>query len=168
MPRELELGNSENWESIWSNTITAQQGTFPNSHLPIPNQEVPILLNRHVLACAVSSATAKPTWNFAGFLGQKLFSGLIVGGSPDTFAVNKYKLWLDRITLLTFDKLTPTYSVVFEIPKWFDQVTINLWQYIGADRDSTDDLIEITRFELFEVALDVKEIKQDLENSGTI
>ena len=163
MPRELELENSANWDLFFHLNLTAEQGSYPNSHKPIPHQEIPIRLDKHVIAVVVHSRTAKSTWHFAGFLGQKIFSGQVVSGAPDTFAVTKRKLWLDQITLLVFPRLTSTYSIFYEVPYWFDEVDFTIWKYIGPDRDSTDDLLEVTRFELAQVRNRVQEIATDLE-----
>lgn len=136
----LQLSNAANWADVYNQSFTAQR-INPTVFAPLPEIIVPVLFDRHIIAVYATSSSAKPSWYFAGFLNQKIRLGLIPGGSPDADAVQRRKIWLNRITLLFFPKITSTYAVSFNVPKWFDTVNLNIFEYQGTESDSTEDLI---------------------------
>ncbi|OUL28275.1 hypothetical protein BV378_07585 [Nostoc sp. RF31YmG] len=136
----LDLGNSANWEQLYFTSVDAV-GANSALFVPIPPITVPILIESHIIALSITSTNAKSSWNFGGLLSQKVALGLTVGGLPDSAAIQKYKLYLNHLTLLILPKLTTNYSVEVAIPKWFKQVSLVLWQYIGTESDTTEDLI---------------------------
>lgn len=138
----LQLGNSANWEQLYSTSINAVSLGAGTAFAPIPKITVPVLISSHIIVVSVTCNAAKDTWNFGGLISQKINLGLTVGGLPDADGVQKSKLYLNRLTLLILPQLTSTYSVEFEIPKWFRQVSIILWQYIGTEADSTELMIQ--------------------------
>lgn len=134
----LQLGNSANWEQLYSTSVNAVSLGAGSAFAPIPKITVPVLISSHIIVVSVTSSAAKDSWYFGGLISQKINLGLTVGGLPDSDGVQKSKLYLNRLTLLIFPRLTSSYSVEFEIPKWFRQVSIILWQYIGQVEDSTE------------------------------
>ena len=136
----LQLSNRANWEDVYSETKSAQVITSTRN-APIPEITIPYLFERHIIAVYATSSTAKPTWHFAGFLNQKIQLGLVPGGSPDADAVQRRKIWLNRITLLFFPKITSTYAISFNVPEWFTNVNLNVFEYRGIESDSTENLI---------------------------
>lgn len=137
----LELGNSNNWSPFFYTKIDAVTSNNGELFTPIPTITVPILFDSHIIAVSVSCSKSKPTWYFGGFLNQRISLGLTVGGLPDSDAVQKRRLYLDRLTLIIFPKIVSTYAVTIDVPKWFEDVSINIFEYIGPESDSTEDLI---------------------------
>ncbi|MEH1978020.1 MAG: hypothetical protein V7L27_01700 [Nostoc sp.] len=137
----LQLGNSANWDLFYSTTVQAVISSNGESYTPIPTITVPTLLESHIIATSVSCFSSKPTWYFGGFINQRINLGLTVGGLPDSDAVQKRRLYLNRLTLIIFPKLVDSYAVTFDVPKWFQDVTLTLFEYTGIERDSTDDLV---------------------------
>ncbi|MEH2197806.1 hypothetical protein [Nostoc sp.] len=137
----LELGNSANWDLFYSTTIQAVTSSNGESYTPIPTITVPTLLDSHIIATSVSCSNSKPTWYSGGFLNQRINLGLTVGGLPDSDAVQKRKVYLNRLTLIIFPKLVDTYAVTFEVPEWFQDVTFTLFEYTGTETDSTENLV---------------------------
>ncbi len=139
----LQLGNASNWESVYFSTQFAYQiNTVPPRYAPIPKIVVPTQLESHILAVYVSCTPLKSSWHFAGWLSQKIFTGLTVGGTTDAESVQRRKIWLNKITLIRLEKLANSYSIAIEVPKWFQSVSIQVWEYIGPVSDSTEVLIE--------------------------
>lgn len=136
----LELGNSANWNQVYSTTVAAFQ-IGNGRYAPIPKIVVPFQLESPILAVYISCEPNKPTWNFAGWLSQSVFTGLTVGGVTDAENVQRRKIWLNKITLVRLEKLANSYSINFVVPKWFESVSIQLWEYIGTVDDSTELLI---------------------------
>jgi len=136
----LQLSNAANWEDVYDEPTTAYQ-ISSTRHAPIGEIIVPYLFERHILAIYATSNNANPTWHFAGFLNQKVSLGLVAGGAFNADAVERRKIWLNRITLLFFPKYTSTYAISFNVPKWFKHINLSVFEYRGIESDSTEDLI---------------------------
>ncbi len=137
----LDLGNSANWQLFYSNSLAADTPLGTHKPVPIPEFTLPVQLDRHIIAIAITSSTAKPTWYFAGFLNQRIAIGLVVSGLPDSDVLQRRKLYLDRISVLIFPKLSTSYSLSLELPKWFTKANLTVWEYVGPESDSTENLI---------------------------
>lgn len=155
----LQLGNEANWNQIYFGTTNAYQ-IAQGKYAPIPKITVPTQLESPILAVYISCLPDTPTWYFGGWLNQKIFTGLTVGGSPDAENVQRRKIWLNKITIIRLDRLSNNYSITFEIPKWFQSVSIQVWEYIGLYEDSTELLIE-------EMREDVLRIEQKVDDIAT-
>lgn len=136
----LDLSNSDNWVGFFHASFQAGRTPGNTKVVPIPEIIMPDSLSSHILAVAASSSTAKPNWRFAGFLNQRIELGLTAIGTPDTDA-SRHKAWLDRLTLVIFPKLTSSYYLSFETPKWFQDIDLTIFQYVGPESDSTESLI---------------------------
>lgn len=137
----LQLGNSANWQQLYSTSVNAVSLGAGSAFAPIGTILVPILIESHIIAVSVTCANAKDTWYFGGLISQKINLGLTVGGLPDSDGVQKSKLYLNGLTLLILPKLTSSYAVEVEVPQWFRQVSLIIWQYVGTISDTTEDLI---------------------------
>lgn len=156
----LELGNANNWESIFSQTYSAQPvPDKPNTYYPLPEITIPILLDRRILAIHAYSPSAAPHWKFAGYLNQKVQTGLTVGGMTDSYAQRK-KLWLNQINLIILPFIASTYAISFSIPYWILNIQLVAWKYIGSESYSTEDLIEQLRIDVLRVESKVDNIEQ--------
>ena len=136
----LNLSSPDNWVGFYQGSFETQRSPGNTTVIPIPEIIIPGSLSNHILAVSASSNTAKPHWRFAGFLNQRIELGLAAVGSPDTDAA-KHKAWLDRLTLVIFPRLTPTYSLSFETPKWIQDIDLTIFKYVGPESDSTDNLV---------------------------
>lgn len=151
MTVQLQL-NNQNWEQIYNESFSV---TFVTDKIFAPFQEIsiPSVINKHIIAVYINTEIPEGAkWNFAGNLIQRIELGLSVGGSFNLDEFSRRKLFLNRIKLIVFPKITDTYSLSFELPKWFKSVKILIWQYLGSDIDSTENLIyalrnDITRLE---------------------
>ncbi len=139
--RALQLSNADNWEQIYNISVSAVFIT-PTVPAKIPKITVPFLIDTHVLAIYITTSVPEGrNWNFAGYLNQEFNLGLTVGGTPEADELSIRKLFLNRIKLIIFPKITPTYSVSFDIPKWFTNVSITVWKYIGPDYDTVENVL---------------------------
>ncbi len=111
----LSLGNAANWDSLGSYSAQgAPVPNNPNAYQPIPEFSIPLIIDSRIIAVLAESTSAKPTWHFAGFLFQKVHLGITVGGGFDSDATQARKIYLNRISLLIFRNLAPTYSLNFQ------------------------------------------------------
>lgn len=139
----LQLGNAANWESLGSYTAQgAPVPNNPNAYQPIPEFNIPLLIDSPIIALLVESATKKPSWHFAGYVFQKIRLGITVGGVPDSSVLESRVTWFDRISFVMFRRLTPEYSIALKPPFWIKDIKVTVWKYTGII--STEELDKIT------------------------
>jgi hypothetical protein len=143
--RQLQLGNSANWEVIHNESISAVQMPIVGGGykmLPIAEISIAVLLNVFVLAVSIfTNVPEGRKWKFAGNLRQKVSTGIVFGGSQDASFNKRYPLFLDKINLLLIPPISTDYSVSIQVPEWFENATVIVWRYTGPDIESTEDLI---------------------------
>lgn len=136
----LELDKSENWNAIFNKTVNAIKATNTR-HAPIPSIKAEVDIDRRILAVQVISSNAKKTWNWAGYLNQMNTSiSNALGANSQTIV--KRKLWLNQINLLIFPEHTLNYRISIEVPEWFENVTLNVWKYIGVDNTADNSIAD--------------------------
>ncbi|NET46198.1 hypothetical protein [Okeania sp. SIO2B3] len=139
--------------------LIAESSPHPaKSHYAIPQLEVPVIFDRHIIAVFPYSTTAKEWWISAGWMEQNIFTGVLVGGNPDVRALESQRLLLNRINLAIFPKLTSTYQLNIDIPYWFRDYKVTIWIYTGIEEDSTEQLIENNEALLLQIKQVVDEI----------
>ncbi len=145
--RELQLGNSQNWELIYNENTSAvllpkQGGGY--KVVPIPDISIPVLLDTFVLAVRVSTVIPEgSTWRFAGNIRQSVSTGLSVfDNGQDASFTSRRPLFLDKINLVIYPRISTNYSISIKVPDWFENAGIAVWMYTGIDRD-----IDLARIE---------------------
>lgn len=145
----LDLNNPGVWNQIYDESRTAASGGIPDSYIPIPAFEVPVLIQSPILAVRNFSQSARPTWRFAGNLIQRFQIGTGGSASPLPLAEAKREaLTVNRTQLIFFPRYTNEYEVVFSCPYWFQTMRLTLWEYTGQISDSNQVLIEAVRTDL--------------------
>ncbi len=140
MTRALELGNSGNWELIHNENISAvripkQSGGFIK--VPISEVSVPVLLDVFVIGVRVATDIPEGRkWKFAGHLNQGISTGIAFENSQDANFTSRQPLFLDKINLVLFPRISISYSISIKVPKWFENAAIAVWRYTGPDYDS--------------------------------
>ena len=121
----VELGNSANW-------LQSDSRSF--AEFPLPEYIPPFQFEKHILAIYVNNFEAKDTWNFGGWVSQKIRIG--VGPSQGAESISNRKLWLRRTQLFIFPKLTDTYTLSIRFPQWFRRADCTIWEYWGPEADT--------------------------------
>jgi hypothetical protein len=134
---QLNLDLSTNWVFRWNTNIPKTPGRFPNSHIPIDDQTVPIQFESTLIAVKATSSTALAHWRYAATAIQKVSTGIGSLSVPDAEANYTKKVYLDRLQLLFFPKLATTYSLTFKIPYWLSAINIDVWEYVGEGTNFT-------------------------------
>jgi len=134
-----QISNSANWNQIWSTTRTAQsvEPSVLEKYYPIPEIVAPFQFDNPILAVYADSNSAEEHWKLAGKAQQKVLTGLVVGGTPETVTAIK-RIWLKQISLLIFPRLASTYTLGFNIPYWLRDINLIVWEYVGPINDSID------------------------------
>ncbi|QLE55668.1 hypothetical protein [Nostoc sp. TCL26-01] len=155
--RVVELSNSANWQSIYSTTVNAVQVPMQDGKYlmnPIPEIVVPFVVDKFILAISVD--TDVPTdsiWRFAGYINQRISTGLVVGGGQDATTVNGRPLFLDQVNLILFQKISTSYAVSIKVPRWFPRASVNIWEYTGVD-DTSEEILLTQEFANINFRLD--------------
>ncbi|BAY08620.1 hypothetical protein [Calothrix sp. NIES-2098] len=143
--RQLQLGNSANWEVIHNESVSAVQLPLIGGGykiIPIPEISIAVLLDVFVLAVSVSTNVPEGReWKFAGNLRQQVSTGIVFGGSQDASFNRRYALFLDKINLLLLQPISVDYSIFIKVPDWFEDAHVIVWRYTGTDTDSIEDSV---------------------------
>lgn len=127
-----EFSNSSNWSLVWTGQKVAKKvlSTTLDRFYPIPDFSVPLLLDNPVLAIYVTSDTDPGTWVRAGYLKQKINTGLADGVAVDSYLSQKF-LELRKINIVQLQKVNSSFAVEFAVPYWLRQIDVTVWEYTG-------------------------------------
>jgi len=128
--------DSSLWQVHWQgNFQVAQNG---NLYVPLPPVNIPIEFDKPLIAISTSSFNALPRWVTAGWISQKIYTGLSVVGVSDATLTNK-KVLLNRLSLFQFSTdLASSYSITYYFPRWIFDISIAIWQYTGTDVEDNE------------------------------
>lgn len=147
----LDLQGQGVWTQVFDEHRDALE-TTSSSHLPIPAFEIGFLIESHILAVRCLSMTAKARWRFSGNLSQRFQIGSGGAASPlPTVTGSRQGLRLNRTELVRFPKLVPAYELLFEPPHWLKDLRLTVWQYIGPESDTTEEMVEAARVDLIRI-----------------
>lgn len=138
----LDLTNGDNWEPVWAYSATSEPVPGrPGYTFPIDPIECPIVFDRHIIAIAINSPSAKPGRRYAGKAVRQIVTGLTVGANFDATISDRRSLFLRQINVCQFQRLTPTYGLIFE-PYWrLDDLEIQIFKYTGIESDETSETL---------------------------
>lgn len=144
----LELGDKLHWDLVRRQKYVAQTVTVGDDirYLPIP--DISFALSSYVLMLGTKSSKAKVHWKLGCWVNMKL---LISPSSQSDYvaAVQVYRQFcsLGGLTLLQLPHYQPLpYLLVLSVPRWHQEIEIELWQYSGPD--SNTDTESLKRIEL--------------------
>lgn len=136
----LTLNDAANWQLFYRQRYQSPTiaGAGRNrSHAPIVPQMLPPTLNNRIIAAGCNSAVAKPTWNVGGYL-----TPIVACGSEVLEAdLESHRLLLNRARLILIPALAASCKLRYSIPPWFEEISISIYQYVGSETDSTENLI---------------------------
>ena len=142
----MDLNNADNWEYVYDISKQAEIITAnPETYKPIPEITIPVLLDSPVIICLVESEVPSH-WRSAGFLTQKIPTGLTVGARPETEVEERNRILLNRFKLIILPEVSSTYALSFRPHWWLKSIKFTLWKYIGP-RVSGDTLEYLSRVE---------------------
>ena len=139
--RQLQLGSSTNWELIYNENITAamlpkEGGGY--KAIPIPEVDIGVLLEDSFILAVRISTLVPPDgkWKFAGHIKQSVSTGISAFNGQDATFNNRKPLFLDKINLVVYPRISTNYSISIQLPDWFQVAGIGIWRYTGPDYDS--------------------------------
>lgn len=122
----LELEQPIHWVIRDSQTIV-----FPESS--IPEYSSIVTFSSNIIGVLVTVEDAPNTWEFGGYLHQRINLGF--GGFSTPAQLNPRKLFLKRQQLFVFPDYLPPYKLSIDFPKWFPSAKIMIWEYLGPQID---------------------------------
>jgi hypothetical protein len=117
----MGLDDENNWQSVYNLFHSVTGGNLTEKIL------IPGSLTEHTIRIYATSLVAKPHWWLAGTLCQLLGSNT----QPD-FEGSRWRVPLNRITLIQLPQLTTSYRLKFEVPHWHKELTLVIETYTGG------------------------------------
>jgi|688.fasta_scaffold367052_1 hypothetical protein len=143
MPIIYEFSNSSNWQFVGQQTLTAsvnnQEGIETFS--PISDTAFPIALESPIIAVSATAFEEQETWNYAGKVFQRIFTGVTVGGSFDSY-VDSQSVFFKKVNVIRFNQLNSSYALTFRPPRWVTSVTYRVFVYDGPIVDTIDQKLD--------------------------
>jgi hypothetical protein len=138
----FDAGDSSKWNFLWDTTVNSASAPG-GRYYPIADITIPFLLSTEVIAIYAISETARPNWKSAGFLNQKIRTGITVGGNNDGRFNGSQRVLLNQINVLNIPttSYTPEYSLTFTVHPWHEDITLQVWEFTGVVNDSTEDIM---------------------------
>lgn len=133
----IEPANSNNWRQLYQHKFVTQE-VGPRERSLIPATVLPVLAESRILVAKIYSQYAKDTWRNGGSLMPLINCGM--SGFQET-GLSSYRLPCNGARLLILPKFSTTYKLKFSCPWWFSEVELTIYEYIGDESDSTEDLI---------------------------
>ncbi len=160
----LGLNTAGNWRLIYYQTHQGDPAKRKIRAPMIDVIEIPISIPGRILAVGASYIGAPPSWYTAGFFYQEVggvslddtlvFPG-VSGGSGAVLDASKRRIVLNTVELHIFERLATEHSYRFEAMAWIPRIVLGVWEYIGAESDSTEDLLQTVRVDLARVEFKV-------------
>lgn len=163
MTETYQLGNAGNWRSFWSGILTAAPDT-PRAafrFFPIPDYEIPVLAESNILAIVASLPPPPPDWYYAGTAYQKILTGLDGVSTPDSF-LDAQRFYLGQTTILRFEPVIGTFSIVLRIPFWIREISIVTFEYVGPRFDTVETKLENLQTDLTALTAEFRQFTGNL------
>jgi len=116
----MSLDNESNWQTVY-NQFHSVTGKNLIGKISIPGN-----FTQHTIRAYATSLVAKPHWWLAGTLCQVLGSNTSLD-----FEGSRWRVPLNRITLIQLPQLTTTYRLKFEVPRWHKEIALVIETYTG-------------------------------------
>lgn len=164
--RVYGLSGANVWEQVY---YQQHLGNPNNKKIKAPLVEpfeIPILLDRHVLAISAFYAAAPPRWRTAGYLTQTL-GNINLGqsdgiGSPSgAIDASNVRISLNTTQLVIFPKLSSNdYYLWFDPVPWLPNLTFGVWQFVGSMDDEAMTLIQTVKIDVLRLESKVDSLSQ--------
>lgn len=122
-----QFSEASQWNLIMDSTKNA---TISGERIiePIAAFEPSHLFSSSIVAIQVSIATAKPNWYKAGYLYQAVPVPFSLG-----LAVGEFRfISLYTPVIIKFLYFQSDYQVSFEVPKYFQDCTFKIWEFVNS------------------------------------
>lgn len=134
----LNLSDASSWVQVYDTTLFAdlvlgQTGKY----YPIPNHSIPGNFEGRTLAVGSSSTKAKPTWNLGFYLAQVINVPGVGNAEARSIPIRL------GLNLVRFPPLSAQFRLKARIPRWHQEMSITIWQYVSVESDVLDRLTNL-------------------------
>ncbi|KAM3102101.1 MULTISPECIES: hypothetical protein [unclassified Phormidesmis] len=164
----FDLSEAGNWRLIYYQQHVGDKSKSKIRAPMIDIIELPITIASRVLAVGASYLDAPPSWNTAGYFYQEvggvslddtlIFPGLS-GSSSSVLDGAKRRITLNTIELHIFPRLATEHRYRFEAMRWMPKITLGVWEYIGAESDTTEELLQALRVDLARIEMRINNLQ---------
>ena len=130
-----EIGNSTKWEPYFAGNFSGEK-LSDGTYRPIPAIETQYTTNAKLLFVGLDSFSAPSYYKTAGWLTQQVYVNWEGGSTPNARADKSWLLLLNRLNLIIPNPGFPDYNVKIDVPYWYDDINIFIWQYTGPATDA--------------------------------
>ncbi|MCA2691534.1 MULTISPECIES: hypothetical protein [unclassified Microcystis] len=143
MPIIYEFSNSSYWEFVGQQTLTAPVNSEEGieTFSPIGDTGFPIALESPIIAVSATAFEEQQNWNYAGKVFQRIFTGITIGGSFDSY-VDSQSVFFKKVNVIRFNQLNSSYALTFRPPRWVTSVTYRVFIYTGPIVDTIDEKLD--------------------------
>ncbi len=129
--------DSSLWRVHWQGDFEAYRTGL--KYTPLSPVDVPIQFDKPLIAISTNSINALPHWITAGWISQKIYTGLTVTGGIGDATLTNQRILLNRLNLFKMSiDLATSYSITYHFPRWMFDLSITIWQYTGTEVENDE------------------------------
>lgn len=139
----LILTGSSDWNKIADKSKTATK-TGENSYIPIARFSLGVLSFSSYFAIAININEGKKTWRWAGTVGRVFpFPPNADTAPTGKFISDERPIFINRMQFFAYPKrFSQSFDFVYDPPKWFRDVRIRIWEFIGQTQNPTEEQLD--------------------------
>ncbi|GBF79699.1 hypothetical protein [Aphanothece sacrum] len=144
MTLTFRFDSGENWESL---------GSFSYSSRPIPGKEgqtdpigfvtLPLTLQNHNIAVRCSGYPVYSFYRYWAMTYYLIEDLITLDGQGEYNRVEGKKSWIGETTIMTFPQMATNYKIGIEVPFWYDNFLIEVYEYTGPVSSSQDEKLDL-------------------------
>ena len=128
--------------------------------------ELPVTIASRILIVSAASIKARPSWRVAGTLFQQvggvgIDDSITYGFGPSGASVvdvGQRRILLNNTELHVFPKFATEHRFRFEAVRWLPEVTLGIWEYIGTEADTTEELLQTVKVDLVRIEAKINQL----------
>jgi hypothetical protein len=126
----LDLSIPSNWLPIWSARLS--EGVVMSLQKRIPDQKIPVLFDRRIIAVEATCNAGSPGWKQGGWFRPRLITG---NSGMNKLKISDHRIILGERNLFILEDLGQ-YEGLISVPKHLPSFEVDVWQYIGIEVDT--------------------------------
>jgi hypothetical protein len=146
---QLDLSNQGNWDLVFSTHLRTKSQTMLRN-LPIGTADLPVVLDTPVIAVHTESEQSPPHWRSAGWLNQRVRTGITVSDVSDAEYSDSHRLLLNRIKVFCLPNLK-SYSLRFTAHNYLRDVALRVWRYTGEIKQGDIEQLDALRIDVLRI-----------------
>lgn len=126
-----DINQSANWNLVYEADLVAPTAPSGKGYIPLGQHTIPILLSSAIIAAAASSQDVQPNWRLGYWLEQVITVPIL--GANGTSILRAFIPINDRFQLISLPQISADFTLIADIPHWYQSMSISIWEYTGAN-----------------------------------